>query len=93
MVAHQHKSARSTRRRRTRAPQEQAEPIYTPDSDALSATIRALWAKERRLGCYSPAEELGLDLEALEIEALRALRARIQGRLHAHVQARMGEAA
>lgn len=53
----------------------------TPDTDILCAMVRALWRKERRLGGYAPIDEVCLDLEALDADALRGLRARIRARI------------
>jgi hypothetical protein len=76
MVAEYRASARPLRQQRAAANRHAA-----PDVDVLCARVRALWRKERRLGAYAPADEVCLDLEALDIEALRGLRARIRARI------------
>ncbi len=78
MVAEYRPPARAQRRSRTTY-------RYNPDTDALRASIHGLWQKERLLGAYAPVEEVCLDLEVLDSDALRALRARIRARLDARV--------
>lgn len=78
-----HPPAHLPRRSRSKSRQ----PSYALDIDALCVTIRSLWSKERRLGAYSPTDELCLDLETLDIEALRGLRAQIRARIEARLTA------
>lgn len=54
---------------------------------ALCATIRALWRKEHMLAQYSPADELSLNLNVLDVHALSMLKKRILSRLHTHIAA------
>jgi hypothetical protein len=92
MVSEQYVSAQpdlqptqQQRRRRTAARgarRASVTRLNSPEPAALRATIRALWCKERTLGVYSPADEVGLDLETLDLNDLRALKTRILARLH-----------
>jgi hypothetical protein len=75
-----HPAARSTRRSRT-GHAASAHLSYAPDASALCVAIRRLWSKERRLGSYVPTEELSLDLETLDADALHALRAQVRTRI------------
>jgi hypothetical protein len=52
---------------------------------ALAVSIRALWRKERQLGMYAPVEEMCLDLDEMDIEALRTLKAHIWLRIREHI--------
>jgi hypothetical protein len=87
MVAEYRPTTRTPRRSRKNSPHGSAH-AYMPDKLALGATIRALWQKEHRLGSYAPVEEVCLDLDELDIEALRALRARVLMRLRERVAAK-----
>jgi hypothetical protein len=84
MVAEYHITSRSPRRRRGTTQPEATEQRqgHLPDAAALSAMIQTLWRKEYQLGVYAPVEELCLNLDELDLDALRALRARILLRLH-----------
>jgi hypothetical protein len=86
MVAEYRPTTRTPRRSRKNARHPGNVSSYVPDKLALGATIRALWRKERRLGGYAPVEEVCLDLDELDIEALRALRARVTLRLREQTQ-------
>lgn len=59
------------------------------DTAALRVTIQALWRKERRLGVYSPLDELCMDLDTLDMEELYALRTRIFRRVREYVAVRL----
>lgn len=82
MVAEYRQSPRTPRPGPRRNRQARLDDSYNPNAAALAATIRALWGKERRLGHYAPIEELCLNLDQLEIEALRALKARMIARIN-----------
>jgi hypothetical protein len=75
-----HPVARPTRRSRT-GQATATHPSYEPDASALCVAIRRLWSKERRLGSYAPTEELSLDLETLDTDALHTLRAQVRTRI------------
>jgi hypothetical protein len=77
-----HSAARPTRRSRA-GHAASAHSSYTPDVSTLCVAIRRLWSKERRLGHYAPTEELCLDLETLDADALHALRTQVRTRIAA----------
>lgn len=62
-------------------PQRHVSEHSARDAQVLCIVIRSLWAKERRLGGYTPGDELDMDLETVELAALVALRQRITWRL------------
>lgn len=88
VTEHPDLSASQRRRGKPQRGSRRAAPVTrlaSPDPAALRATIRALWCKERTLGVYSPVDELCLDLDALDLNDLRALKTRILARLHSHI--------
>lgn len=87
MVTKYRSPAPAPQRGRGRAKRNTTRHRYAPDATALRATIQALWRKERRLGRFVSAEEVCLDLDGLDIEALRALRAQICIRLQQQMAA------
>jgi hypothetical protein len=78
-----HEAAPEPRRRRNR--RAARSEVLPPEPHALRCTIRALWAKERRLGRYASAAELCQDLESLEVHELQALKGHILARLKAQI--------
>ncbi len=71
---------RTTRTRRSRV-----LLVETPDANAVRATIRALWHKERRVAGHAPTDELILDLEQLDLGDLLSLKHTIRARLTARM--------
>lgn len=80
-------AVQTRRRKQSRVSLAANDYVATPDQAALCATIRGLWQKEYRLGGYAPVNELCLELDALDLGDLLALKNRIRARLSARLEA------